>query len=360
MKITKLILLIAVVLSACGPVVTPTPTATPIPPTSTSNDIYWPTESWRTSTPEEQGMDSQKLTEMLAVIQERDMNIHGFLVIRNGYIVSETYFKSYKQDTKHDMQSVGRSFTSTLVGIAIDKGYIDGVDHRIIDFFPERTIANLDQQKQDMTLEDVLTMRSGLEGLEGDPYYQAMQESDDWVQFLLDRPVTSPPGTKWEYCSGCSHLLTAIIHETTDTNPRDFAEQTLFKPLGILDVAWMTDPAGVPYGAGGFRLTPRDMAKLGYLYLQDGQWDGQQIVSSEWVKIATQRHADVDVDTHFGYGYHWFTVTSMEGYAAIGNGGQIVLVIPKSDLLIVTTAATQESIFELIEQYVLPAVQDSQ
>lgn len=99
------------------------------------------------------------------------------------------------------------------------------------------------------------------------------------------------------------------------------------------------------------------MAKLGYLYLRDGQWDGRQIVSSNWVKSATQRRADVDVDTHFGYGYHWFTVTSMEGYAAIGNGGQIVLVIPKSDLVIVTTAATQESIFELIDQYVLPAVQ---
>jgi CubicO group peptidase (beta-lactamase class C family) len=336
-----------VFLSACTQATTPTRT-------------YWPTEAWRTSTPEEQGMDSQKLEEMLAVIRERDMNIHGFLIIRNGYIVSETYFKSYKQDTKHDMQSVGRSFTSTLIGIAIDKGYIDGVDQRVVDFFPERAIANLDHQKEDMTLEDVLTMRLGLERLEGDPEYRAMQESPDWVQFLLDRSVVTPPGTKWEYCSGCSHLLTAILYETTGMNPLDFAEQYLFRPLGISDVAWMTDPERIPYGAGGFRLTPRDMAKLGYLYLMNGHWDGQQIVSSNWVKSATERHADVDIDTHFGYGYHWFTVTSMEGYAAIGNGGQIVLVIPKSDLVIVTIAATQESIFELIDQYVLPAVQKSQ
>ena len=285
-------------------------------------------------------MDSQKLEEMLAVIKERDMGIHGILVIRNGYIVSETYFKSYKQDTEHDMQSVGRSFTSTLIGIAIDKGYIDGVAHRIVDFFPERTIANLDQQKEDMTLEDVLTMRLGLEDLEGDPEYQAMQHSPDWTQFLLDMPVVTPPGTKWKYCSGCSHLLTAIIQQTTGLNPRDFAEQYLFKPLGISDVAWMTDPAGVPYGAGGFRLTPRDMAKLGYLYLRNGKWNEQQIVSSNWVKTATQKHANVDVDIHFGYGYHWFTVTAMEGYEALGTGGQIILVIPKSDLVIVTTAAT--------------------
>jgi len=338
MKITKIFLLLTLVLSTCASA--KTPIATPISPTATPTGVYWPTEDWRTSTPEEQGMDSQKLEEMLAVIKERDMGIHGILVIRNGYIVSETYFKSYKQDTEHDMQSVGRSFTSTLIGIAIDKGYIDGVAHRIVDFFPERTIANLDQQKEDMTLEDVLTMRLGLEDLEGDPEYQAMQHSPDWTQFLLDMPVVTPPGTKWKYCSGCSHLLTAIIQQTTGLNPRDFAEQYLFKPLGISDVAWMTDPAGVPYGAGGFRLTPRDMAKLGYLYLRNGKWNEQQIVSSNWVKTATQKHANVDVDIHFGYGYHWFTVTAMEGYEALGTGGQIILVIPKSDLVIVTTAAT--------------------
>lgn len=327
------------------------------PSRATVASAGWPTESWRTSTPEEQGIDSQKLEQMLAVIREKDINIHSFLIIRNGYLVSETYFDSYKQDTQHDMQSVGRSFTSVLVGIAIDKGYIEGVEQRVVDFFPERTIADLDPQKEAMTLEDVLTMRSGLEELEGDPEYQAMQQSEDWVQFLLDLPVVTPPGTNWKYCSGCSHLLTAIIHETTGINPRDFAEQYLFKPLGILDVAWMTDRQGIPYGAGGFRLTPRDMAKLGYLYLRKGQWEGRQIVSSGWVDVSTQRYADVDVDPHFGYGYHWFTVPSMKGFAAVGLGGQIVLVIPESDLVIVTTAATQESIFELIDQYVLPSVQ---
>jgi CubicO group peptidase (beta-lactamase class C family) len=341
MRKMTIILLLAVVLNACAPAVTPTPTANSIPPTATSTGPYWPTKGWRISTPEEQDMDSQKLAEMLTTIQERNINIDGFLVIRNGYLVSETYFGGYKQEMQHDIQSVGRSFTSTLIGIAIDKGYIDGVEHRVVDYFPERTIANLDQQKKDMTLEDVLTMRSGLEGLEGDPYYQEMQNSPDWVQFLLDLPIAKTPGSHWEYCSGCSHLLTAILQKTTGMNPRDFAEQNLFKPLGISGVRWMTDPEGIPYGAGGFGLTPREMAKLGYLYLRHGEWDGQQIVSSKWVESATQRYADVDVDTHFGYGYHWFTVTAMKGYAALGNGGQIILVIPESDLVIVTTAKTE-------------------
>ena len=172
---------------------------------------------------------------MLAEIKERNMDVHSLLVIRNGYLVSETYFEGYQPDAKHDMQSVGRSFTSALVGIAIDKGYIDGVDHRIIDFFPERTFANLDKQKEAMTLDDVLTMRSGLEWQETPDTRNAQQRSPDWIQFLLDKPVIAPPGSQWNYCSGCSHILSAILHETTGMNPRDFAEQYLFKPLGISD-----------------------------------------------------------------------------------------------------------------------------
>ncbi len=111
-------------------------------------------------------------------------------------------------------------------------------------------------------------------------------------------------------------------------NPREFAEQNLFKPLGISEVAWITDPAGIPLGAGRFKLTPRDMAKLGYLYLQNGQWDGQQIVSSDWVEKSTQTYAVVN--EKLGYGYHWVTVPDMQGYAASGGGGQIILVIPNT------------------------------
>jgi CubicO group peptidase (beta-lactamase class C family) len=329
------------------------PTVTP----TVEPDVYWPTNGWRTSTPEKQGMDSEKFAAMLAEINERKIDIRSLLVIRNGYLVSETYFVPFLQHHKQDMQSVGRSFTSTLVGIAIDRGYIAGVDQKILDFFPDRTFANLDAQKKTMTLEDVLTMRSGLEPQPEDPRYQAMQDSRDWIQFLLDKPVTDPPGSRWNYCAGCSHLLTAILQKTTGMNPRDFAEQYLFKPLGIAAGKWMSDPAGLPYGAGGFNLMPRDMAKLGYLYLRKGQWDGQQIISPEWVETSTQTHADVDVNAHFGYGYHWFTVPEMEGYAALGSGGQIILVIPKSDLVIVTTAKTEESLFELIDKYILPAVQ---
>ncbi len=353
MKVLALLCILAVIAPACSgsPAVVSTNASTPVLTTGT----YWPAEAWRTSTPEEQGMDSQKLEELIATIQVRNISIHSFLVIRNGYIVSEAYFGSYKQDTKHDLQSVGRSWTSALIGIAIDKGYIDGVDHRILDFFPKRTFANVDARKKAMTLEDVLTMRHGLEWVEVDGAFEAMEKSPDWVQYILDKPMTDQPGTRWNYCSICSHILTAILRETTDINPRDFAEQYLFKPLGISGVVWIADPDGVPLGAGGFRLTPRDMAKLGYLYLRNGQWNGQQIVSSDWVAKSTRTYAVVN--EKLGYAYHWITVPEMEGYAALGGGGQMILVIPKDDLVIVTTALTEESIFELINQYVLPAVQ---
>lgn len=342
---TKLLILLSLILYGCS---------------ASANGVSagWPTEGWRTATPEEQGIDSQRLEQMLAVIREKKIRIDSFLIIRNGYLVSETYFSGFELDTKHEIQSVGRSFTATLIGIAIDQGYIKSTDQRIRDFFPQRTFANPDARKEAMTLEDVLTMRTGFEWVEAQGAFELMRQNPDWTQYVLDMPMAEAPGERWIYCSICSHILTSILNETTGMNPREFAEQNLFGPLGIKDVRWIAEPSGIPLGAGGFPLTPRDMAKLGYLYLRKGQWNGKQIVSAEWVERATQAHVPVTIDEHFGYGYHWFTVTSMEGYAALGGGGQIILVVPKYDLVIVTTAHTEESIFELIEQYVLPAVQE--
>lgn len=356
-KFLVLLWLLTVILAGCS--TSPAVVVPPKAPTPASeSDVYWPTEGWRTSTPEEQGMDSQMLADMVAEINERKMKVHSLLIIRHGYMVSETYFDDFQPDTRHHLQSVTKSFISTLIGIAIDQGYLTGTDQRVVDLFLESAIANLDNQKQDMTLEDLLTMRSGLDCQEGDIDYQAIMRSPDGAKYMLDKPMIEAPGSRWNYCSGCYHVLSAIIQQTTGKNTLDFAEKNLFKPLGISNVVWPADKAGNPTGGWGLQLTPRDMAKLGYLYLRGGQWDGQQIVSSEWVKAATQSYADVD--EHFGYGYHWFTAPALAGYAALGSYGQIILVIPESDLVIVTTANTEESIFELIEQYVLPSVQKAQ
>jgi CubicO group peptidase (beta-lactamase class C family) len=140
-------------------------------------------------------------------------------------------------------------------------------------------------------------------------------------------------------------------------DPRDFADQYLFQPLGISNMQWDTNPDGVPIGGWGLQMTPRDMAKLGYLYLQDGQWNGQQIVSAQWVKNATQTHTETDGS--LGYGYQWWTYPSLKAYTALGRYGQTIFVIPEADLVIVTTAQMEnhDAIFQLIEEYIMPAVQ---
>ena len=353
-----LLCILNVILASCS---SSPATALPsnVPTLTSAIDAYGSTEAWRTSTPEEQGMDSQRLTQMLTTIQQQHPNLHSLLIIRNGYLVSETYFGVYQQDTRHELYSCTKSFVSTLIGIAIDKGYIDRTDHRIVDFFPEHTFANLDEQKDTMTLEDLLTMRSGLDWQEGDPVYGTMYRSPDWVQFVLDKPIAQPPGSRFNYCSGCSHILSAILQQTTGMDPRDFAEQYLFQPLGISNIQWDTDAAGIPIGGWGLQITPRDMAKLGYLYLQDGQWDGQQIISAKWVENATRKHTETD--GALGYGYQWWTYPSLAAYTALGRYGQTIFVIPGADLVIVTTAEMEnhDEVFQLIEQYIIPAAQQS-
>lgn len=370
-----LLCLFAVLLAGCGSspatvTAPPAPTQTTppearntdspaAPQASTATRAEWPTDEWSISSPEAQGMDSQKLTEMLKAIEEQHLNLHSLLIIRHGYLVSENYFRDYQPDTRHELYSVTKSVIATLIGIALDKGYLDGTDQRIVNFFPERTFDNLDEQKKAMTLEDTLTMRTGLDWEEGDPAYRALYTSPDWLEYMLDKPMDSAPGSKFNYCSGCSHVLSAILQETTDTNPRDFADEYLFEPLGISNVEWDTNADGTPIGGWGLWLTPRDMAKLGYLYLRHGEWDGQQIVSTQWVENATRTHAATGGD--LDYGYQWWTYPSLSAYAALGLGGQTIFVIPELDLIVVTTAdmSGHDEIFQLIRQYILPAVQDA-
>jgi CubicO group peptidase (beta-lactamase class C family) len=329
------------------------PDETRVPP------AYWPTESWRTSTPAHQGMDAGKLALMLDFVRQQDLALHSLLVIRNGAIVSETYFGSNLPDDRPELYSVTKSFIATLVGIAIDKGFIKGVEQPVGDFFPDRSFANWDAAKQAMTLENILTMTTGLDWPEEDATFQRLYGSRDWVKFVMDEPMRSQPGSEFLYCSGCSHVLSAIIQRQTGMNTRDFAQQELFGPLGISHAVWDTDTAGIPIGGWGLKLTPRDMAKLGYLYLNDGAWDGRQIVSAGWVKTATQKHTASDTD--LGYGYLWWTYPKWGAYAALGRYGQTIFVVPDMDLIIVTTAALEnhDPIFDLIEQYIVPAVEPS-
>ena len=328
---------------------------------------YWPTEGWRTSTPEEQGVNSERLAEALAFIEERDINIHSMLIVRNGYVVLDTYFYPYAPDLQHDLASVTKSFTSTLIGIAIDKGHIAGVQQPVLDLFPERTVANVDAKKKKMAIEDVLTMSSGLE-CHAEPneitLFQ-MMGSPDWTQFMLDLPMRDEPGTHFEYCSGGAHLLSVIIRETTGMNALAFAQENLFGPLGISDVAWPTDPQGVDnHGWGDLHLKPHDMARLGLLYLNGGLWDGRQLLSSEYVAAATSSRVSLPNSTPFdGYGYQWW-ISSSGYYAARGRGEQLILVIPSQNTVVVLTSGIgsdedRNNLLGVMTTLVLPAAESN-
>jgi CubicO group peptidase (beta-lactamase class C family) len=354
-QFTRLLALLFVLLALLGVPGTQSTLSIVAAQTSTP-DVYWPTAGWRISTPEAQGMNSHSLEQMLDAVKQQKLNLYSLLVIRHGYIVSETYFTSYKQDTKHEVYSCTKSIIATLIGIALDQQRIDSLDHPVVSYFPERTFENLDAAKKAMTLENLLTMTSGLDWQEGDPEYIGMYRSRDWVNYVMDKPMKAEPGSQFNYCSGCSHVLSAIVQKATGTKTSDFAARYLFEPLGISNVSWETDSSGIDLGGWGVQITPRDMAKLGYLYLRHGIWDGKQLVRAQWVETATRSHTATD--SNLDYGYQWWIVPSLEGYAALGRFGQTILVIPKLDLIVVTTAQVEnhDAIFELIGQYVVPAV----
>jgi CubicO group peptidase (beta-lactamase class C family) len=323
---------------------------------------YWPTEDWQSSTPERQGMNSEQLAEALDFLQEQDdFNIHSLLIIRNGYIVTDAYFEPFTQGSVHDTASVTKSFTATLVGIAIDKGYIESVHQPVLDFFPERTVANVDTNKEKMTVEHLLTMRSGLECINQPTEVTLfrMMESPDWIQFTLDLPVKEEPGTRFVYCSSNVHLLSTIISKTTGMNALAFAREHLFEPLGISNVSWPSDPEGNNHGWGDLRMTPHDMAKLGYLYLNEGWWDGRKVLSPAWVTAATSVPENASV---VNYGYLWWLVPEYpDVYYADGRGGQRIFVLPDQDMVVVTTGGGGRDQYRVLEtlltSYILPAAE---
>ncbi len=322
---------------------------------------YWPTNGWRTATPESQGMDSALLLDMLDVIWQNDMKIDSVLVVRNGYIVLDAY--SYPRDAadRHNIYSCSKSVTSALVGIAIDKGFIKSVQEPVLGFFPNHTARNLDTDKQAMTLEHVLTMTTGLECRDSYRYkwtgLQQLRDSADWVQFMIDLSMAQQPGTHFEYCNGATFLLSAIIQQKTGLDALSFAEAHLFGPLGISGVSWPSNPQGITVGYGKIYMRPRDMAKFGYLYLNNGLWEDKQIISARWIKDSTRKHASTKGP--MDYGYQWWTMGS-GAYTALGYYGQFIIVVPHKNIVAVFTGnLAQKDIFTpsvLLRSNIIPSV----
>lgn len=331
------------------------PTQTSSAPTASAKP--WPTQEWQTASPAEQGLDPAKLETMLKAVEERRINLQSLLIVRNGYIVSETYFGANTPDTRYHLFSVTKSFVATLVGMSIDTGALPDIEQPMLEMLGRTPPEPPNDNLQAMRVKDLLTMRTGWTWTESDATYNAMYRSDDWINFMLRLPASEQPGQRFVYCSGCSHVLAAIVQERTQTPLYAFAKEKLFEPLGIDSPQWDVDSQGIPIGGWGLWLTPRDMAKFGYLYLNNGEWDGQQIVSAEWVAESTSLQARTGGS--LDYGYQWWISERLKGYAAMGRYGQTILVLPEQQIIVVTTARidTHDPIFELVEEFIIPAVQ---
>jgi CubicO group peptidase (beta-lactamase class C family) len=306
------------------------------------------------------------LAQIFQEIEDRDLDIHGLLIVRDGYILAERYYPPFEQDTAHELFSATKSVISALVGIAIDKGYLKDLDQSVLSFFPRRSIANPDPRKDRITLEHLLTMTSGLDWAESDAIYEEMYRSLDWVQFVLDRPMADEPGTRFNYNSGNSHLLSAILQAASGMSTMDLAQTHLFGPLGISRFTWETEPSGIPIGGWGLSLTPRDMAKIGVLYLDNGVWDGQQILPADWVRASTHGHVQIDEPLEpweLQLGYGWW-LHEFGAYAAHGRGGQFIFVTPDLDLVVVFTGGLDDSTFTepelLLRDVILPVARSSE
>jgi CubicO group peptidase (beta-lactamase class C family) len=305
----------------------------------------WPTREWPLSSPEEQGMSSERLARLVEFGARNDMD--SVLLTRHGRIVLEATYAPFRAGLRHRFYSATKSVVSTLVGMALADGRLDSTDHKVVDFFADRTIANLDEAKKAITVQHLLDMTSGLawqEGVNGGAEsYNAMARSPDWQQFILDQPMTTLPGSRFYYNSGNSHLLSVILGKVTGRSSLNYARERLFEPLGIDDVLWQVDPQGVSEGGNNLYLQPRDMAKIGYLWLRGGLWEGKQILPAAW--IAGVRSADVDMHESWSadmrYGRQFWVMPRRDTFMAVGHHRQLVVVMPGLDIVAVANGSSR-------------------
>jgi CubicO group peptidase (beta-lactamase class C family) len=251
----------------------------------------------------------------------------------------------YKGRDIHTLQSVTKSIAATVIGVALRRGEIRTLDQPFLEHFADEDLSRIDPRLRTATIADLLTMRSGIEWHEQDRPFDdtnttiRLERSRDWIQFTLDQPMDAAPGTKWAYNSGGSQLMSGIVKAATGRFIDDYANEYLFAPLGITDFHWKKTPTGHPDTEGGLYLAAEDLAKIGYLYLRNGRWDGRRVLPDDWVGRATARRA-IAVGPGWDYGYQWWITSrqTLDVWAGRGFGGQLLLVIPSRDVVAVVNA----------------------
>ncbi len=293
----------------------------------------------RPSMPEAQGVDSDQLAVAIETARKNINGIHSLLVIRNGTLVAEAYFHPYDGKTPHDIASVTKSVTTTLAGIAIAQGKIKSVKDPMLNYFSGANVANRDERKAQVRLDHLMTMSSGLDckAARGEPTLWEMLASPNDVWHMLDLPMVAEPGANFVYCSGGMHLLSAAIAKATGMSTEAFARRALFQPLGIQNFIWPADHQDINHGFGNLHLLPRDMAKLGLLALNRGNWQGKQIIPESWVEQATRSQKTTGNVRDYGYGWWIPKAGGPIAFEASGRGGQQISVLPDLNTVIVLT-----------------------
>ena len=304
---------------------------------------------WPVTTLDKAGFDESRSNKLTGLIKNNTIkNIHSMLIIKNGKLVYEKYFNSFNRNELHPIYSVSKSVSSALIGIAIDKKFIQSVNIQLSSFFPQYKDVSWKNGKEKITLEHALCMTTGLEWIENIPYsdrknsHNQMCRQKDWNKFVLERPLANKPGEKFVYNTGTSNLFALIIKNRTEMGIDQFADKFLFKPLGITRSRWYRNPDGIPCSGGtygGLHLRPVDMAKIGYLFLKKGKWGNKTIISEDWINKSTTKQERVNF-----YGYQWWMDSAYPKgkmiffYQAVGYGGQKIAVIPPLEMVVVITS----------------------
>jgi CubicO group peptidase (beta-lactamase class C family) len=329
------------------------------------------------------GLDAALLATIRPAIEAGTFQkITSVVVAVDGKLAYEGYFNGAERATQHDVRSASKTLASMLVGLAIERGAISGVDAKVFSFFPERTsIENPDPRKGKVTIEDLLTMSSLLECDDENSFSSGNEErmyvTEDWLGFFLDLPIKgfapwvtkpqdAPYGRSFSYCTAGVFALGAVVERATGRPVPDFAREALFAPLGIEKVSWQSSPLGLTQTGGGARLRSRDLLKLGLLYLDGGRWQGRQVIPAAWVAASTAAHVQAtDTDT---YGYLWWRRDFAAGgrtwpaFYMSGNGGNKVVVVPSARLVAVLTSTFYNSrgmhqqTDKLLTDYILAAL----
>jgi CubicO group peptidase (beta-lactamase class C family) len=305
--------------------------------------------SWEVSTPEEQGLDPRLLGDLYRDAAEVS-TLYGLLVIKNGRLIGEGYFNEGSIDQLSGRQSATKSFVSALVGVALDQGYLESVDQKMMDFFPEFTDQITDPRKKQITIRHLLEMRAGYPDEQvTPPYMDLLFFSGDfhWVNRLVDFPLQSDPGTEFRYSNLTSHLIGVIVARATGMDLETFAEENLFSQIDAELGGWTMDADGYNIGCIEIYVTARDMAKFGLMYMDGGEYQGSRVLSADWVDESLKPYTE---DAWYskregrhlhdvGYGYQWWSATSGRHQFdfVMGHGGNLIVLLDELDMIVVTT-----------------------